>query len=323
MYKSICFLGLFLLLGCKDSKPVAYIPDSSGNLNAVTVVMPTTDWDGALGKAVREQMRPIYEGLPIDEPQYDLLYTSSSQFTGFSRHSRNILLFKKDSIARFQLFENAFARPQIVAQISGEDAEVMQEFLKENTSLILRTFAENERKEKLRRIGKSPTKDTDFKDKFGLQLTYPTAYTTVKDTVNFLWVEKKIQKGSMNLIAYTLPSFDPKKSTLLDHITNLRDSIGKVYIPGRLPGSHMITEKAYLPYIYSTQLDDRKAFLTKGMWEVKEDFMAGPFVQYIVEDTAQGRWVVLEGFCFAPSVSKRDAMFELQTILSSTTFLEK
>ena len=51
--------------------------------------------------------------------------------------------------------------------------------------------------------------------------------------------------------------------------------------------------------------------------------MAGPFVQYIVEDTAQGRWVVVEGFCFAPSVSKRDAMFELQTILSSTTFLEK
>ena len=109
----------------------------------------------------------------------------------------------------------------------------------------------------------------------------------------------------------------------MEQITNLRDSIGKVYIPGRLPGSHMITEKAYLPYIYSTQLDDRKAFLTKGMWEVKEDFMAGPFVQYIVEDTAQERWVVLEGFCFAPSVSKRDAMFELQTILSSTTFLEK
>lgn len=323
MQKGLCFLLVIcLFLSCDESKPTAYIPDSSGNLNTVTVVMTKKDWEGSLGSSVQEVMQPVFEGLPLDEPQYDLRFTSTSQFTGFSRHSRNILLFKKEAAARFQLFENAYARPQVVAQISGEDAEVMQEFLKENGNLILRTFAENERKEKLRRIKKSPTKDTDFQDKFGVRLTYPSAYTTVKDTLNFLWIEKPIQKGTLNVIAYALPSFDSGKK-LLPHITQLRDSIGKLHIPGRLPGSHMITEKAYLPYIYRTHLDNKNAILTKGMWEVKKDFMAGPFVQYIVEDTENHRVVVLEGFCFAPSVSKRNAMFELQTILSSAKFIKE
>ncbi len=321
MQKSLCFFLVLLFLACENTKPKAYIPDSSGNLNTLSVVMTNADWKGSLGETVRKEMRPIYEGLPIDEPQYDLRFTAVSQFTGFSRHSRNIIRFKKDSIARFQLFENAYARPQIVAQISGEDPEVMEEFLKENSELILRTFAENERKEKLRRIAKSPTKDTEFRDKFGVQLSYPSAYSTVKDTLNFVWIEKPVQKGTMNVIAYSLPTFDSSKN-LLKEITRIRDSIGKMHLPGRLPGSHMITEKAYLPYIYKTILDGKNAVLTKGMWEVKNDFMAGPFVQYIVQDTENARWMVLEGFCFAPSVSKRNAMFELQTILSSTKFLK-
>ena len=59
------------------------------------------------------------------------------------------------------------------------------------------------------------------------------------------------------------------------------------------------------------------------MWEVKRDFMAGPFVNYIVEDTINKCWVVVEGFAFAPSVSKRDYMFELNSILSTLSLEEK
>ena len=59
------------------------------------------------------------------------------------------------------------------------------------------------------------------------------------------------------------------------------------------------------------------AYLTKGTWEVKNDYMAGPFVNYMVKDTLNKRWMVVEGFAFAPSMSKRDYMFELNTIIGS------
>ena len=316
MKKRIFFVVIFFVLACENKPQQAFVPDSSGNINHVTVVMKEKAWQGTLGEVVRTNIATIYDGLPLDEPRFTLRYLSPEAFTGFGRHGRNILWFRKDSLNKIQLIQNQFARPQIVALVQGEDEEVMGEYIKENASLIIRTFQENERKEKIRRIKKSLTKDADLENKFKIQLTYPTAYKTVKDTLNFLWIEKPIQKGTMNLIAYSLPmtAFKPPS---LKRLISIRDSIGEKHIPGRLPKSHMITEKAYLPYFFKTTLAGKKAYLTKGMWEVKRDYMAGPFVNYMVEDLENKRWMVVEGFAFAPSVSKRDYMFELNSILTT------
>ena len=44
---------------------------------------------------------------------------------------------------------------------------------------------------------------------------------------------------------------------------------------------------------------------TRGTWEVKGDFMGGPYLNYIVEDKVNIRFLLLEGFVFAPSKRKR------------------
>ncbi len=59
------------------------------------------------------------------------------------------------------------------------------------------------------------------------------------------------------------------------------------------------------------------------MWDVAGDYMAGPFVNYTLLDQANKRWLVIEGFAFAPSVSKREYMFELNTIVRSLRFVNK
>ena len=65
------------------------------------------------------------------------------------------------------------------------------------------------------------------------------------------------------------------------------------------------------------EYDNKTIFQTKGLWEVKNDFMGGPFINNILKDKQSGEWVVVEGFAFAPSVSKREYMFELNSILST------
>jgi hypothetical protein len=50
--------------------------------------------------------------------------------------------------------------------------------------------------------------------------------------------------------------------------------------------------------------------------------MAGPFLNYIVEDKQHDRLVVVEGFTFAPSEAKRDFMFEAEAILKSLNIKE-
>ena len=94
---------------------------------------------------------------------------------------------------------------------------------------------------------------------------------------------KRNHKGHLNLIAY------PVKGRLSDiakgnSIQRLRDSIGKKMIPGRLPGSYMATEEEYRPYFYKSKLGDREVYITKGVWSVANDYMAGPYVHYLIKD---------------------------------------
>ena len=309
---------IFILYACnsKTDSSKGFVPQSSGNLNNISVVMPIKDWNGALGQKVRNEIGSVYEGLPIDEPQFSLKYMNPEVFNGFARQSRNIIWFQKDSISRFQLAKDQFAKPQIVCLITGEDSDSQAFSLEENSILLKQTILENERKEKIRRINKSPSNETSLKDRFGYHLKYPSAYKTVKDTINFIWIQKPVQKGHLNIISYNLPGYALEEN-FSRKILNIRDSIGKLYIPGRLPGSYLITERAYRPYFYKTSLDGNKGYLTKGTWEVANDFMAGPFVNYTLYNNKSKKWIVIEGFAFAPSISKRDYMFELNTIITT------
>jgi hypothetical protein len=309
---------VLLLVSCQNKvdRKDAYVPESSGNLNHVTIVMPEKEWNSSLGESVRTELQQIYEGLPVDEPQYSLNYLNPKTFTGFARQGRNVVWFQKDSTARFQLAQNQFARPQIVALITGEDAEIQEYYLQENATLLRQTIAENERKEKIRRISKSLTTEKTLLNRFGIQLKYPSAYETVKDTINFVWIQKPVRKGHLNLIVYSLEE-DRLGDKFSEQILDIRDSIGKAHVPGRLKGSYFITERAFRPYFYKKQLDGKSAYLTKGTWEVANDFMAGPYINYAILDSISKRWIVVEGFAFAPSANKRDYMFELNTIISS------
>jgi hypothetical protein len=122
----------------------------------------------------------------------------------------------------------------------------------------------------------------------------------------------------MNIIVYEMPlNSIPNDTTRVDAIIKMRDSIGEKYIPGRKEGMYMITEKALAPYVFDAQIAGKKAIETRGIWEMKNFMMAGPYLNYIVEDQKHNRLLVLEGFTFAPSTNKRDFMIELEAILKS------
>ena len=313
--------GIFLLAAItactnNSNKKMAFVPSSSGNLNNVTVVMPQKQWQGNLGDQVRETLEEIYEGLPLDEPQFSIVYMNPRAFTGFARQNRNIVWFTKDSLEGFRMSQNQFARPQIVAKVTGLDSDSQAFYFKENSSLLKQSINENERLEKVRRIKKSLTNEKTLSERFGISLTYPSAYKTVKDTTNFVWIQKEVRKGHLNIIAYTLPE-NALEGSFRTRILDIRDSIGEKHIPGRLKGTHLITERAFKPYFYNAKIDGKMSYLTKGTWEVANDFMAGPFINYMVNDSIERRWMVIEGFTFAPSASKRDYMFELNTIINT------
>ncbi len=120
----------------------------------------------------------------------------------------------------------------------------------------------------------------------------------------------------MELISYTVP-ITSKDDTNGNNLVAIRNAIGEKHIPGQIEGSYMITEEAYTPHIFEVTLNEKKAFEMRGKWEVKGVYMAGPFLSYTVVDTIHNRLVVVEGLTYAPSINKRDYMFELEAVLKT------
>ena len=316
-------LLILTVFGCKRTSTPLVKP-SSGNINTISVVMPNLLWETEVGDAVRAAFAFPTEGLPQQEPLFDLRQMPPEVFTGFARSSRTILWVGFGNEVVIRTDKNSYARPQQMAVLSAPDTETLVEIILSQSTSIIKSFKQGEIAERQRRIGKSILKHNALKERFGINLTLPSAYSVFKEDENTVWFQREIQKGHVNLLVYELPKDTPIDwENPLQDVIRVRDSVGKAFVPGRLEGTHLITEEAYKPYVYYTKIGGLPAIETRGTWEVKGDFMAGPFVQYLLHDEATNRHLVLEGFVFAPSTAKRDYIFETEAIIRSIERINK
>ncbi|MBC2838218.1 DUF4837 family protein [Robiginitalea sp. SC105] len=325
MKKLRILLFCFLALGaCDDGPKKKYKPASIGALNTVAVVMNNSLWEGPVGDKVRENFAAPLIGLTWDEPRFNLEHMPPSVFTGTTRHRRSVLYVSRDSITGAQVREDLYASPQVVGVIKGTSDSALIGAIESYAGPIMDSIRKMEMEEAQERFLRSLSKETILEEKFGISLRLPSIYKVGKQEDNFVWIDREIQKGSMNLIAYELPgdSFDAD-STFVRDIVRVRDSIGKRYIPGPdVPGkiTYMGTEKAFAPSVFPAEIGGYNAAEVRGIWEIVNYPMAGPFLTYIINDPANNRKMVLEGFTFAPATNKRDYMFELEAIMRTVKF---
>lgn len=317
---------LLVLSSCKESEKEKrrYLEDSVGAINSLAVVMDNEMWNGEIGDEVREYYAAPVDGLPLEEPLFTIHQIPLSVFKGSTTKSRNILLVEKDSTTDFGVKADVFARPQRVGVIKSPDNGTLIDLISKTSEEYIREFKDNDIRENQKRFRGSLNKETYVQQKFGISLTMPSVYKTAKQEDNFIWIERVIPKGTMNVFVYELPlNSISNDSTRVDAIIKMHDSIGQNYVPGREKGMHMITQKAYAPYIFDITLAGKPTIEVKGMWEMKNFAMAGPFINYIIRDEENDRLLVLEGLTFAPSEDKRDYMFELEAILKSVKFISE
>lgn len=314
----VLFFSLLVIISCQNKKSAPLVLASNGNINTITVVMTDQLWEGEIGQTLRDMYAYPAEGLPQQEPLYDLKQIPPEVFSGFAQSSRSVLWVGISNQTNVRIDKNTYAQPQTVAVFTAPTPTTLTEILVSQSEEVIKTIRKQERTERLRRIRKSTYAKHGLDKKFGVALTMPSAYKIFKEDENTTWFQREVQKGHINLLVTTTPyDTDIVAQQDLDKIIAQHDSIGKAFIPGRLPNSHLITEKAYKPYVYSTSFGNKPALEIRGTWEVQGDFMAGPFLQYIINDKPNNRNIILEGFVFAPSAAKRDYIFEIETVLRS------
>ena len=314
---------VFITIVACDNSQNSYKPISSGNIHTVTVVIENMLWKSKVGDHVRKVFASEFLGLPQQEPLFSLKQISPDIFSDFTRSSRNVLIVLKRNTDTLRISKNKYAAPQVVVEILGKNNKEIINQINLHSLKAIKAFKQGEIKEKQRRIKKSILETNELKSRH-INLTLPSAYKVFKkEDLNKLWFQRETEKGSVNVMVYFI-----ENNKLIDEfnefkIIKLRDSISKIFVPGRNENSYMKTEEAYKPYFFKTTIKGLKTLETRGTWEVVNDYMAGPFLNYIVQDKKNNRLIVMDGFAFSPSIQKRQYMVELEAIFRSLKVYKK
>lgn len=318
---TLCLLLILVLASCKEGNDQNYLPTSIGAINSMVVVIDNELWKSRVGDTIRKHFAAPVLGMPMDEPLFNISHITPKFFTGSVRNTRSVLYVQKDSVNVAHVKSDMYAAPQKVGVIKGTtEGEIIDNITTESDKIIA-AFKEMEIAEAQKRFNRSLSKEQVLQEKFGISLKIPSIYTVDKQEDNFVWIDREIQKGNANIIVYEMPGnkFN-NDATLVQDIITMRDSIGQKYIPGPdVTGkiTYMRTEPAYAPAIFPVEISGLKGVEVRGIWDIKNYPMAGPFLTYILNDTANNRKLVLEGFVFAPATEKRDDIFELEAILKT------
>ena len=296
-------LGIFLviisfLISCDSGNNKRVLSEANGRINNLLIVMKNSEWQGEIGDELRKFIAEPVLGLPQPEAQFEVSQVPLESFGSMFKASRSILKIGIADENSFTISTDVYASPQKIITITGKNKQELKNVIQKNSASIISEFKDSDLRAVRNKILKGYWKPSTIEtfNKQGYTIKIPKNYSKVEDNGDFVWYRYHLFGGnSMEVISYTIPITSEDDENGNNIVTN-RDAIGEKYIPGQIEGSYMITEEAYTPHIFEVELDGKKAFETRGKWEVKNVYMAGPFLSYTVVDKPNNRLVVVEGF---------------------------
>lgn len=313
-YLSTIFLILFILSCTNDNTKI--LPKSSGKTHNILLIMDDNDWKNELGDTVRKYFAEEFSDLPQSEPLFSLQQASPELFSGIFKTVRNILIIKKGSNPGVRFYTNKYAEPQLIVYIEGKDNEKIKKLIDDYAVQIIKRFRESEIRNLQNKHRKSLRNNKDIEQALNIKIDIPNYFTLVDHQKNFFWLRRDLKTGEQDILLYTIP-LKKSKDIVPEKVIYYRDSIGKKYIPGPTDDTYMKSEKNISPSQEFIEIDEKKALESRGLWNMKNDFMGGPYINYTILDKENNRLIVAEGFIYAPAIDKRDYMVQLEAILKT------
>ena len=203
---AVVLLLSLIIVSCEEKEKKKYLPESIGAINSLAIVMENELWEGKVGDRVRQHFAAPVLGLSWEEPLFTINQMPQKVFSGTILQTRSVLFIDKDTLSLAHIKTDVYATPQKVGVIKGRTDEEIISNLDAKADEIVKAFKEVEIQESQKRFLKSLSKETVLNDKLGITLSLPSIYKVGKQENNFIWIDRQIQKGSMNIIAYDIPN---------------------------------------------------------------------------------------------------------------------
>ena len=298
-------------------------PTSAGAPYEILLVAGEDDFHSGAVDSLYSILTDDLPGVAQSEPCFKVSRITQNNLSKTLRLCRNIVIIKIDpstyTKCKFKYSRDMYAAPQIILTIQAPNALKFKNFVMDNRDIIVDFFnrAELNRQIELVREDHQPRIQEQAKKMFGCDIWAPTELTKVTVGRNFLWgrCEKFVKKveQDINLVVYSYPYRDPNTFTER-YFIHKRDSVMKANIPGPKEGQYMMTTRGFT-LVSEEAVHGQYAQIVRGLWNIKDYDMGGPFISVSRVDEKYQRVVVAEAFVYYPNQPKRNVLKRLEAAL--------
>jgi hypothetical protein len=316
--------AIIVVAGCNNVKSGSGL-NATGKSSEILVVCEKSQWDGAIGQAIKKVFGAELEGLPESESRFSMVNIPLNSFTRFLQPHRNVFIIDINAAngkTKANARQNVWSHPQRVVEIKAQSDSAFVSYFTKYGEAISALFEQNERAcyQAVNSLNRNIKAETAIETATGLRIVIPADFYLAKNKDGFLWLRKETTEMSLGIMIYTYPYTDTNQVSNAN-ICALRNKNTSAYIPGPSEGSYMlISSDVIKPVSKRMQFKNKYAVETRGLWFTKGDFMGGPFINYSIVDESKQRVVVLDGFVYRPNKEKRNYIRQLESIFWNAEF---
>lgn len=307
----------------RKKRKSVFTPTSAGAPYEVLLVAGEDDFRSGAVDSLYNILTDDMPGIAQSEPLFKVSRINQKDLSKTMRLCRNIIIIKIDpsqySTAKFKYSRDVYAAPQYVVTLQAHDAKQFKEFVADNSEMITDFFtrAELNRQIDILKEDHQPIMQEQVMKVFGSDIWVPAELTKVTTGRHFVWArcERFVRKveQELNIVVYSYPYRDVNTFTE-KYFIHKRDSVMKANIPGPKEGQYMMTTKGFT-LVSDETVHKHYAQVVRGLWNIKDYDMGGPFVSVSRVDEENQRVVVAEAFVYFPNHAKRDYIRKLEAAL--------
>lgn len=302
----------------------------------VLVVCNGAEWESPVGERLRALLSRPVEMINQQEPMFKLLRVAASDFKNLLPSHRNILkvvISSEVSEAAVKVQYDVEAAPQVVMTLQAPSVEAATRYLDEHGDSLLQALEIAERDRTIAYAAHHNNKALGelMLSKFGVKMQVPKGYTLRDEGDNFVWASYEFPAASQGFFAYSYP-YKGKAHMTVDDLLFARNLFAQ-RIPGPSEGSYMTTVSRipnvdgteYIPFTPDyrvVRINGRVWIEMRGLWEVENDFMGGPFVSYTTVNEATREVFTLDCYVYSPKLGKRNFLRPLEHLVYLVDFVE-
>lgn len=315
---------LLLLMSCSSSgnKKSKYSGKTTLSAPYELLVVTDKDWLGSdEGEVLMDLLKSDVPALPQPEANFKVISVNPSDFSNQFRGFANILIIKTGKEykqPKLSLAKDVYAHPQKVLTLTAPNGQAVAELVLKSGDQILSVFVEAELEREYSVLLKSNSEvvKQQAEKQFGYTMLAPKDIKSVKKGENFFWASSMERDNMLNVCMYSYELNDTMDVFLMENFLLHRNAFMGKNVQGDTEKEYMTTQMMGL----EGEVVSRNGVMimeVRGLWEMTNAPMGGPFVSYTQIDSAENRVVVAEGFVFAPQTKKRDLIRELEASLRS------